>query len=298
MSQHQIYEFLSLDHPLSKQQQAELRAISSRAQITSTRFFNEYEWGDLDGEPRRMLATYFDAFLYLANTGSRWLMFKLPLALIDAEIVDDYCDGELVTLTRVNDEHALLSLQSCREDDQSIETYREHVQSLSELIHIREQIIQGDYRALFMFYVHHLQHHPDANELERGPIIPTDLDRHDSALEKFTALFGIDDDLISAAASLLSKHQKDAHRAPDREREAFIATLTDDQKNALLLAVMTSPDEARHTLLAKFRQYASPRDAASPRLNPQTVTQLLNTSRSIKKERLRKHQSGSRTHGE
>ena len=37
MSEYQYYEFLALDRPLTAEQRAELRSISSRAEITATR---------------------------------------------------------------------------------------------------------------------------------------------------------------------------------------------------------------------------------------------------------------------
>jgi hypothetical protein len=43
MSEYQYYEFLALDRPLTEEQRAELRSISSRAEITATRFVNEYQ---------------------------------------------------------------------------------------------------------------------------------------------------------------------------------------------------------------------------------------------------------------
>jgi len=67
MSEHQIYEFLALDRPLSLKEQAALRAISSRAEISATRFFNEYDWGDLKADPADLMRDYFDAHLYTAN---------------------------------------------------------------------------------------------------------------------------------------------------------------------------------------------------------------------------------------
>jgi len=55
MSEYQYYEFLALDRPLTAEQRAELRSISTRAEITATRFVNEYQWGDLKGDPRKMV---------------------------------------------------------------------------------------------------------------------------------------------------------------------------------------------------------------------------------------------------
>jgi hypothetical protein len=38
MSEYQSYEFVALDRPLTAEEVAELRAISTRAEITPTRF--------------------------------------------------------------------------------------------------------------------------------------------------------------------------------------------------------------------------------------------------------------------
>ena len=68
MSEYQYYEFLALDRPLTAEQRAELRSISTRAEITATRFVNEYQWGDLKGDPRTMMERYFDAFLAASSS--------------------------------------------------------------------------------------------------------------------------------------------------------------------------------------------------------------------------------------
>ena len=51
MSEYHYYEFHALEQPPSAAQQAGLRACSTRAQITSTSFVNEYHWGDLKADP-------------------------------------------------------------------------------------------------------------------------------------------------------------------------------------------------------------------------------------------------------
>jgi hypothetical protein len=44
MSEYQYYEFLALDKPLTTEQREELRRLSTRAEISATRFSNEYHW--------------------------------------------------------------------------------------------------------------------------------------------------------------------------------------------------------------------------------------------------------------
>ena len=91
MSEYQYYEFLALDRPLTSKQREELRQLSTRAEITATRFTNEYHWGSFRGDPNQMMAAYFDAFLYLANWGTRHLMFRIPRTALDTEYAEQYC---------------------------------------------------------------------------------------------------------------------------------------------------------------------------------------------------------------
>jgi hypothetical protein len=44
MSEYQYYEFAAIDRPLTRDEQAELRAISTRALITPASFVNTYQW--------------------------------------------------------------------------------------------------------------------------------------------------------------------------------------------------------------------------------------------------------------
>ena len=66
MSEYQYYEFVAIDRPLTAKQMAALRAISTRAEITSSRFQNEYQWGDLKADPAKLMERYFDAHLNFA----------------------------------------------------------------------------------------------------------------------------------------------------------------------------------------------------------------------------------------
>ncbi|MTW19773.1 hypothetical protein [Allochromatium palmeri] len=68
----------------------ELRRYSTRAEITPTRFCNEYNWGDFKGNPRTWMERWFDAFLYVANWGTHWFMLRLPRRLLDWREVSEY----------------------------------------------------------------------------------------------------------------------------------------------------------------------------------------------------------------
>src|SRR3546814_11379839 len=78
MSEYQYYEFQAIDRPLDRAAQEALRSISSRARISATSFTNHYEWGDLKGDPCKLMEQWFDIHLYHPNWGTRRMMMRLP----------------------------------------------------------------------------------------------------------------------------------------------------------------------------------------------------------------------------
>ena len=156
MSEFQYYEFVAIDRPLSATARKRLRAITSRATITSTRLVNTYEWGDFKADPRDLVATYFDAFLYYANWGARRLMLRMPNTRLDPKVVRQYCatragkarrSSSVATATTVG-AHVVIDLWS---DDESGEDW-EGIEPglLSALVPIRNEMMAGDYRALYL----------------------------------------------------------------------------------------------------------------------------------------------------
>jgi len=115
MSEYQYYEFQAIDRPLTKAEMAELRALSTRATITSTRLQNEYHWGDFKGDPQILMARYFDAHLYFANWGTRILMFRLPAQFLDAATASPYCFSDWAQ-AHTADGHTIVEFHSENED--------------------------------------------------------------------------------------------------------------------------------------------------------------------------------------
>ena len=94
MSEYQYYEFQAIDRPLTRKEMEELRSYSTRARITPASFINEYSWGNFKGNAELWMERYFDAFLYLANWGSRVLELRLPAPQLDQDTRRLYCTGE------------------------------------------------------------------------------------------------------------------------------------------------------------------------------------------------------------
>ncbi len=111
MSEYQYYEFQAVDSSLSDKQMAELRRYSSRAQITPSSFVNVYNYGDFRGDPVKLVEKYFDAFLYLANWGTRWFMLRVPKKLLGQTMARPYGAGNCLSSHHHGD-HLVLSFRS------------------------------------------------------------------------------------------------------------------------------------------------------------------------------------------
>ena len=85
MSEYQYYEFLAIDRPLTSEEMAALRTLSSRANITPVSFTNEYNWGDFKGDPEKLMERYFDAYVYVANWITAIFMLRLPMEALAKE---------------------------------------------------------------------------------------------------------------------------------------------------------------------------------------------------------------------
>ncbi len=197
MSEYQYYEFLALDRPLTAKQRAELRSISSRAEITATRFTNEYQWGDLRGDPLQMVKEYFDAFLYLANWGTRQVMFRLPRGVLDPEIARPYCYTDTASLIET-DGHLILSLNVDQEE--ADDYWDEPGGQLAVMVQARSELAAGDLRLLYLAWLLALQS-DFVDDEETEPSVPPGLKNLSAGLQAVVDFFEIDENLIAVAAA-------------------------------------------------------------------------------------------------
>jgi len=156
MSEFQYYEFVAIDRPLNATERRRLRAITSRATITSTRLVNTYEWGNFKADPHELVAKYFDAFLYYANWGTRRLILRVPSARLDPKVAKRYCatrtvrsrSNRSVATVTATEKHLVIDLWSGSESGDDWGAGEPGV--LSALVPIRNELMTGDYRALYL----------------------------------------------------------------------------------------------------------------------------------------------------
>jgi hypothetical protein len=275
VSEYQCYEFVALDRRLTAAEMAELRSISTRAEITPTRFWNEYHWGDLKADPAKLLARYFDVHLYFANWGSRRLIFRLPIAEVDIDALRAYLPGGPATLTTTG-EFAVLDL--CSEADEPEEEWWEAGHLTASLTPLRAELLRGDLRAAYLAWLLAVQDDevdPDACE----PPVPRGLGELSAPLEALVDFLRIDQDLLTVAAQSGDEDGDDTDRFQEWVRQLSAA-----EQQRWLLRAADSPDLALGSaLLGEFRR-AHPAVADRPR---RTVAQLLARAEELEAARRR-----------
>jgi hypothetical protein len=255
MSEYQYYEFLALDRPLTAEERSELRSISTRAEITATRFANEYEWGDFKGDPRTMMERYFDAFMYLANWGTRRLMFRVPCGMLDPETAGQYCSTDTASFTETPG-HLIFSLYVDRDPD---DYWEEPGGELAAMVQARSELAAGDLRLLYLAWLLALQS-DEVDDEDTEPPVPAGLGNLSASLQAIVDFLEIDEDLIAVAAALSPSIQEPEGMA------GWIASLPEQEKDVLLARVAAGEGaQVQGLLLRRFRVASSSPSAALAR---------------------------------
>ncbi|SFI13774.1 hypothetical protein SAMN05216304_1011047 [Bosea sp. OK403] len=245
MSEYQYYEFQAIDRSLDRAAQKELRSISSRARITATSFTNHYEWGDLKGDPRKFVEQWFDLHLYLTNWGSRRLMMRLPKRLLKrARLAPFLSEADWVKVWASGDS---LIVDIFPDETEAQDDWDDGSGWLADLAPLRGDVLSGDLRLFYLLWLMAVQQElvadDDAEPLPGiGPVT--------SSLEAFAAFFGVDPDLMLAAAE---QDGEVAIPSKDDLRET-LAAISDDEKTKLLLRIVDGDPHVAAELKNKARE--------------------------------------------
>ena len=150
MSEYQYYEFQAIDRPLSGADIKALRALSTRARISTTSFTNSYDWGDFRGDRFELMRRWFDLHLYFSNWGVYRLMITLPKRLVDGPRLEGFLRKGGCAELRASGDNLLLDimgeeLASHEEDDGS--------GWLAALAPLRADVLGGDLRLFYLLWL-------------------------------------------------------------------------------------------------------------------------------------------------
>lgn len=295
MSEYQYYEFLAVDRPLTAAEQAEVRQLSSRAEITASSFTNEYHWGDFKGSPEQMMQRYYDAHLYLTNWGTHRIMLRLPRAMLSPQTAGEYAvDGHVdITLTP---ESVILDLFS---QDDSGDWEEGGEDSLPAIAGVRSELAAGDLRPLYLAWLaahsgwdgdedgaaedEDGEDEDEDGEDELEPPVPAGLGSLTAPQRALADFLRVDPDLLRAAAqaSLELPQVKEEPGA----LAAHIAGLPGGEKDRLLLLV--AQNQAPRVKMELLRGWRGDRGAGRVARPERTVPELLTAAAEFGLERHR-----------
>ncbi|MBI4310608.1 MAG: hypothetical protein HY681_02410 [Chloroflexi bacterium] len=239
MSEYQYYEFQAIDRPLTKQEMAEVRALSTRATITSTRFVNTYEWGNFKGDPLTLMKRYYDAFLYVANWGSHRLMLRVPRSSLAQETVLRYIVQDGPFSLHIVKGHLILAFDSETEEP---EDRMEDEGWTATLVPLRAALAGGDLRALYLGWLLCVQEDLLDDDVVEPPV-PPGMGELSASLHALVDFLRLDEDLLQSAAE--SSPPMPRVTPSPKEARQWVDVLSNAEKEALLLRLAASDLDAR-----------------------------------------------------
>jgi hypothetical protein len=265
MSEYQYYEFQAIDRSLSEAEREALRELSTRARITATSFTNHYEWGDFKGDPKKLMERWFDLHLYLANWGTRQLMIRLPKRLVDRRLLDAFLgEVEDVTLWTAGDN---LILNIVREEVES-EDWDDGSGWLATLAPLRADVLGGDLRLFYLVWLMAVE--ADVFEPDEPEPMPG-IGPLTGPLEAFADFFGIDRDLVAAAAEHTAALT--TLSVPSKVVRPIITAMTDQEKTSFLTRLFEGDAHVAGELRALVRDRLAS-ETAPPPVIARTVGEL------------------------
>ncbi len=276
MSEYQYYEWQRLESPLTMDEQNAVDALSSHIEVNAMQASVSYNWGDFKHNPIRVLGKHFDAYLYFSNWGSFDLAFSFPKGLIDAAALEVYFDEDHVNMREIEGK---LVLKFEKRDDDGYGGDYEEQNHLSTLSRLRDDIIQGDHRVLYIAWLNAMaeqadwyeedENDPDNFYLDPEPPVPAGLNELSLPLRTFMDAFEIDPFLVSAAAER-------SPRLLPLKKTAFdsaISKLSRQEADEFLLKIANAEPGAVAALRKKLCSFDQPTEKAN--VEPRTIGELL-----------------------
>ncbi|MFO7542721.1 MAG: hypothetical protein R6W97_07940 [Thiobacillus sp.] len=264
----------------------ELRARSSRACITPTRFVNEYQWGNLKGDPADWMRHYFDAHVYVANWCTCLLYLRVPKSAFDVGTFRVFKTKTVFSVEQTKT-HWLLGWELNESDNYDRFAEEDGRGWMGRLAPLRDELLRGDMRPLYLGWLAGVSA-GEVDEKATEPQPPPGLSRLTAAQQSLAEFLEIDEDLL-AAAGLSDQHDSADDGKNDAEMDAWIAALPAAEKTATLKLLLTgNAQQAERELKLCFLAWQrEQRSDAKQETRRRTVAELHKLSASAAKTRKR-----------
>ena len=282
MSDIQIVKFRAIDRPLTDEQLAFMERQSSRAEFTKWEFKVEYHYSSFRGDVDGMLRNGYDIFLTYSNYGCREIRMRLPGGLPFAKNVwSKYISAEGLTWSADKSGKAgILTLAPYLEE--AYDPVWEFDDYLDATAKLREILIAGDLRALYVLWLCNAMSSSDDDEAVMEPPIPHGLANLPDEAADLLAFFEADPLLVDAAAIGIP-----AFNAQGSQGDAvntWLTKLADARRDEIIQRLLSEdPVAVKAELLSAIRD--SQQTPSWPVEPPtRTVAQLLQLCESLRQK--------------
>lgn len=251
MSEYQYYEFLAIDQPLTAEEMKDLRALSTRAQITPVSFTNEYHWGDFKGNPDKLMERYFDAHIYVANWMTAIFKVRVPFEALAKGTVEAMAESEALHF-KATKTHWIITWSLDESENYDRFGQEDGRGWMARLAPVREELLRGDLRSLYIGWLADVNRETmNDNDDEMEPISVNGLGQLTSAQRALAEFLEVDEDLL-AGAGMGSPAARD-EEVSQKEMEAWINDLPGDEVKAILKQLLSGQgQQAEQTLKSRF----------------------------------------------
>lgn len=297
MSEYQYYEFRTVGRALTREEERTVNTWSSRGNVTSVSASFEYHYSDFRQDVRKCLEGYFDVMLYIANWGSKRVMFRLPVQLADIKALKNYeWDREYgehsISITK-SKEYVIIDIQERLEE--GYDEWIEGEGTLSGFAPLWNDVVAGNYSALYLTWLHFARldqetmpdDDDDDDDFEgmKMPPIPAGIGKISSTMERYLDFWGISKDLQAAAA----QYSPEQPTISTQKLEENIQNLPMEEKNAFLKRLLHEEPHLRAALLKRL-EIMSPAPAANVSTAP-TLQMILDAETEIAVKRRQSEQA-------
>ncbi len=285
MSEYQYYEFLAIDRPLTADEMAALRGLSTRATITPVSFTNEYQWGDFRGDPDKLMERYFDAHVYVANWMAAIFMVRLPIEALTQEAAKAM-EVPFMLDIKPTQTHWIITWRLQESENYDRFGMEDGRGWMARLAPVRDELLRGDLRSLYIGWLAAVAGEVmDDDELE--PMAVRGLQNMTAAQQALAEFLEVDPDLL-AGAGMGSPAVPEAEISP-QEMDTWIDALPRDEVHSLLKHMLEGKgpyaERSIKHRFAAWRRGLKPDGTGAPRRTLGELRQNAEKARQIRLEK-------------
>lgn len=260
MSAFQYYEFRTINRQLSPEERKTVNGYSSRGRVTSNRAVFTYSYSGFRYDEKQVLLDHFDYHLYFSSWDTRRLMFRIPKAGFDYALARDYCrfpaEGYFVnsiSIEPAGDCYLVILAEEPEEGYGESYWYEEDEDYSTDLPGIFHELLRGDFRSLFIFWLLHLMWMEEKVPTDLTlplQFIPPGLGQLTAPQKALANFFGVESAWIKAAA-----RYSEPLATEEEGYERLISRLPPAEKDGYLLSLLRQEPGVEIKLLQRLHDF-------------------------------------------